>query len=179
MSRNIVALAVLAVSGVALIVPDPSFARGGGVRGGFHGLRAPAIITRHPHANILRHGLRPPTFQFRHPVIPRLPHSLARTTVRAPFVRLARRHHRAFVSSWIYPTTTDDDSAYIGMPYDPGTAIPVYGPAPASDMTDPSFIRSFSLAPPALRCLIISAGYSGSTFTPVPTALPPIPRSRR
>src|SRR5205807_6441174 len=137
MSRNIVALAVLAVSGVALIVPDPSFARGGGVRGGFHGLRAPAIIARHPHANILRHGLRPNNFQFRHPVIPRLPHGLARTTVRAPFVRLARRHHGAFVSSWIYPTTTHDASSYIGMPYDPGTAIPVYGPAAGAAQADP------------------------------------------
>ena len=29
------------------------------------------------------------------------------------------------------------------------------------------------------RYLFISAGYSGSTVTPVPTALPPMPRSRR
>ena len=31
----------------------------------------------------------------------------------------------------------------------------------------------------ARRCLSISSGYSGSTVTPVPTAEPPIPRSRR
>ena len=136
MSRNIVALTALALTSVALIVPDPSFARGGGIRGGFHGLRAPAIIARHPRANLPRPFL-PNTFQFRHPVVSQPMRGLARTTVRAPFVRLARRHHGAFLSSWIYPTTTDDDSTYIGMPYDPGTAIPVYGPAPAAEQADP------------------------------------------
>src|SRR2546428_627485 len=30
----------------------------------------------------------------------------------------------------------------------------------------------------SFRCFTISRGYSGSTFSPVPTALPPIPRSR-
>ena len=38
MSRKIVALAALAFTGAVLVVPDPSFARGGGVRGGYvHG----------------------------------------------------------------------------------------------------------------------------------------------
>src|SRR5438270_7148064 len=136
MSRNIVALAALALTGAALIVPDPSFARGGGIRGGFHGLRTPTIIARHPRANLLRSSL-PNTVQFRHPALSQPERGLARTTVRAPFLRLARRHHGAFVSSWIYPTTTDGDGTYIGMPYDPGAAIPVYGPAPITEQADP------------------------------------------
>src|SRR5207248_5981609 len=109
MLRNIVALAALALTGTALIVPDPSFARGGGIRGGFHGLRAPGIFARHPRANLLRR-LPARVVRFRHPIIPHPAPALLRPTVRAPFVRLARRHHDAFVSSWIYPTKTDDDS---------------------------------------------------------------------
>ena len=39
--------------------------------------------------------------------------------------------------------------------------------------------RSEAIPVMALRCVFISAGYCGSTVTPVPTADPPIPRSFR
>ena len=151
MSRNIVALAALAVAAVALVVPDPSFARSGsgGMRAGFHGaLRAPVIIPRHRHIGVPRPVFRP--VQFRplmaphHPLIaPRLTPAFARTTVRAPFVRLSRRSHGAYVygSTYgsAYPITSNDEGAYYGMPYDPGTSIPVYGPAPtAAEQADPA-----------------------------------------
>lgn len=146
MSRNFVALAVLALAGAVLVVPDPSFARGGGIRGGgFHagGLRAPFFGHR-PRA-----GLRiAPRAAFGHRVgsvplpvapglTPKISHHLARTTVRAPFARLGRRNHSAYIYGSSYPITTDDDSAYIGTPYDPG-AIPVYGPPPVADQADPA-----------------------------------------
>ena len=134
MSRNIIALATLALTGAVLVMPDTSFARGGGFRGGFHGVRAPMIIARHARPHIPRVGFRAHAVL---PAAPHLAHALARTTVRAPFARLARRHHGNFVSSWIYPTTTDGETSYIGMPYDPGAAISVYAPAPAAEQADP------------------------------------------
>jgi hypothetical protein len=58
--------------------------------------------------------------------------------VRAPFVHLARRSHGAYIyGSTYYPITGDDEGAYFGMPYDPGAAIPVYGPAPLIQQVDP------------------------------------------
>lgn len=142
MSRNFVAFGVLALAGAALVVPEPSFAGAGGIRGGFRagGFRAPAVIHRNARAGILRTG-RAAAFhgsvQLRPPAAPRLSHGLARTTVRAPFARLERRDHRRFMSGYIYPTTIEGDSAYIGTPYDPSDAIPVYGPPPLPDFADP------------------------------------------
>ena len=146
MSRNIVALATLAVAGVTLVAPDPSFARSGGIRVGFHsGLRAPVIIPRHRQIGIPRSVFRPKPVQFgplvaphRPLIAPHLTPALARTTVRAPFVRLSRRHHGAYFYGSTYPITSNDEGAYFGMPYDPGTSIPVYGPAPAAaEQADP------------------------------------------
>ncbi len=150
-TRNCVVLAALAVAGVALVVPDPSFARSGGMRASFHGaLRAPVIIPRHRHIGGPRPVFRPKPVQFRpllaphFPLIaPRLTPAFARTTVRAPFVRLSRRNHGAYVygSTYgsTYPITSNDEGAYYGMPYDPGTSIPVYGPAPtAAEQADPA-----------------------------------------
>ena len=158
MSRNIVALAALTVAGALLVVSDPSFARNGGMRAGFHGgLRAPAFIPRHRHIGVPRPAFRPNPVQFRpliaphrplvaphRPLIaPRLTPALARTTVRAPFARLSRRSHGAYVhgstNGSTYPITSSDEGAYVGMPYDPGTSIPVYVPAPAAaEQADPS-----------------------------------------
>lgn len=143
MSRRFVAFAVLALVGTVLVVPDPSFAGAGGIRGGFRagGFRAPAIIHRNTRAGILRSGHAAAfrgDVQLRLPAAPRLSHGLARTTVRAPFARLERRHHRRFMSGYyVYPSTIDGDSAYIGTPYDPSEAIPVYGPPPFADLADP------------------------------------------
>jgi hypothetical protein len=142
MSRKIVALAALAFTGAALVVPDPSFARGGGVRGGFHGgLRAP-FITRNVRTNFFRPGIRTNAMQFRLPAGPQFGHGLAHTTVRAPFARLERRSHGAYIYGSGYPITTGDDASYFGTPYGPGEAIPVYGPAPVADQDDPAAPRS-------------------------------------
>ena len=145
MSRKIAALGAFAVAGAMLVVPDSSSARGGGFRGGFHGVRAPVVIARHAHSTF-RPGFRAHPDQFRHPVLPRVSHILARTTVRAPFVHLARRSHGAYIYGSTYPITGDDDAAYFGMPYDPAAAIPVYGPAPLIQQVDPA-------APPPERRL--------------------------
>ena len=149
MSRNIVAFAALAVAAVALLAPDPSFGGSGGMRTGFHGaLRAPVIIPRHRHIGIPRPVFRPRPIQLGPLVAPRpliappLTPALARTTVRAPFARLSRRSHGAYVYASTYgstyPITSNDEGAYFGMPYDPGTSIPVYGPSPAAaEQADP------------------------------------------
>jgi hypothetical protein len=67
------------------------------------------------------------------------------THVGKPFAHLARhhhRHHRRSFAGYVYPFTTWDDGSYagsyIGVPYDPGAAIPVYGPAPVvQQVVDP------------------------------------------
>jgi hypothetical protein len=143
MSRKIVALAALAFTGAILAVPDPSFARGGGIRGGFHGgLRAP-FIARNVRTNFFRPGsIRTNAVQFRLPAGPQLGHGLARITVRAPFAHLGRRHHGAYIYGSGYPITTDNEASYIGTPYDPGESIPVYGPVPATEQADPPALRS-------------------------------------
>jgi hypothetical protein len=73
-------------------------------------------------------------------------HLPARTHVGTPFAHLVQRHHghhhRRFNSygGYVYPFTTWDDGnyagSYIGVPYDPGAAIPVYGPAPIDPALD-------------------------------------------
>ena len=136
MSRKSVALAALALAGALVVVADPSVARSGGMRGGFSGVRGPVFIPRHVHTLPAHLHARP--IQFRHPALPRVPSLLARTTVRAPFVHLARRSHGAYIYGSTYPITGDDEAAYFGVPYDPGAAIPVYGPAPLIQNLDPA-----------------------------------------
>jgi hypothetical protein len=143
--------AAIALAAAVLVVPDATFARGGGI-GGFHagGLRAPffsprAVIHRAPFTArtgpaALGHNARgigtaprramstlPP------PTVKPLP---VHTHVGKPFAHLVQRHHghhHRYLSADVYPFTTWDDGSYIGVPYDPGAAIPVYGPAPAMD----------------------------------------------
>ena len=143
-------LAAAALAGAALFVPDATLARGGGGFGGFHGggLRAPAAIHRPPFmvrtgaAALGRNGRAfrstlPPPIAKPFPVHTPFTH----THVGRPFAHLVQRHHghhRHFVSGWwAYPFTTWDDGSYggsyIGVPYDPGAAIPVYGPAPTAN----------------------------------------------
>jgi hypothetical protein len=126
--------AAIALAAAALLVPDATFARGGGI-GGFHagGMRAPLMFHRAARGGLRgpRIGVRPP------PLVAHIPvrsHVVPlRTHVAAPFSHLVRRHHRAFINGWIYPITIGGDLGYIGTPYDPGETIPVYGPAPAMD----------------------------------------------
>lgn len=135
MLQKTAGFAAIALAAAALLVPDATFARGGGI-GGFHagGLRAPFVSHRAARAG-LRHGprigVRPPPVVSHFPVRTHVPP--LRTHVAAPFSRLVRRHHRVFINGWIYPITIGDDLGYIGTPYDPGETIPVYGPAPAMD----------------------------------------------
>jgi hypothetical protein len=165
MLQKFAGLAVLALAGVALVVPDPGFARGiggggggigGGGFGGFRGgaFRGPAAIHRAPFmrrtgpAALGRNGRAfrstlPP------PVAKPLPvHRQARplqTHVGKPFAHLGQRHHgqhRRYFPGYVYPFTTWDDGnyagSYVGVPYDPGAAIPVYAPAPVvQDVMDP------------------------------------------
>lgn len=150
MSRNFVALTILALAGTLLVMPEPSIAGPGGMRGGFAagGLRAPMIFHPNARAGILRALPR---------VFPRaaaLPgghafvagagrvhgpaaHGFARRTVGDLRSNFVRRHRREVLSGWIYPITTDDESAYIGTPYDPAEAIPVYAPPLVADEANP------------------------------------------
>jgi hypothetical protein len=140
MSRHFVAFALLALAGV-LALPDPSFAAPGGFRGG-GGFRAPVMMPRHARAGMVRHPhaiFRPGAAQFRPPLAPRFASGLARTTVRAPFARLERRHHHRYVWPYVYPSTTDGDTGYgtFGTPYDPAGGIPVYAPPSITDVDAP------------------------------------------
>lgn len=155
MSRNFVACALLALVGM-LALPEPSFAAPGGFRGGFRGgvgFRAPAIVPRHARAGMARHPraiVRPDAAQFSPPLAPRFASGLARTTVRAPFARLERRHHHQYVWPYVYPSTADGDTGYgyIGTPYGPAEGIPVYAPPLIADLDAPP--------PPALAPRISS-----------------------
>lgn len=177
MSRRI-AFMVLALTGAALVLSEPAFARGGmgGMRGGggfrgpliMHSPRAvlpasPRAIAREsfkPHLGNglgygLGHGQRSPGSAARQ-AIPPSPHGYATTTPQHPFGRLVRRSHGKFHRGWVFPTTYDgySDYGYIGIPYDPSEAIPVYGPAPSfaapsyDEPTDPPAARR---APAAAR----------------------------
>lgn len=150
MLQKFAAFAVFAVAGTALLVPDASFAAGGGRgfsgggfrAGGFHSraVRVPFMSHRVARPGFMhgpRVGVRPPPSRFVAP----LP---LRTHVGKPFAHLGQRHHYrhryGYGDGWIAPYTTWDDGryGYVGIPYDPGAAIPVYGPAPAVDpMADP------------------------------------------
>jgi hypothetical protein len=132
MSRHLVALAILAAAGAALIAPsDATAGRGGGLRAG--GFRAPAMIQRH---------IRPvPRLTFRpavRPVLsrpalaqPGLPHHFGARRTIADVNHLFRRHHRSVLTGWIYPYTLDADASYVGAPYGPD-----YGPPPVIEPAD-------------------------------------------
>jgi hypothetical protein len=154
MLKKVGVLALLTLAGAALVIPDATLARGiggGGGFGGFRGggLRAPAVIHRAPFmirtgpAALGRNGsafrpIRGPS-TLPPPVAKQLP---VHTHVGKPFAHFMQRHHghhRRFYGDggYGYPYTTWDDGSYagsyIGIPYDPGAAIPVYAPPPAID----------------------------------------------
>jgi len=157
MLRKFAGLAALTLAGAALLVPDATFARGGmGGGGGFGGFRggwrAPAVLHRPPvmrrtgtpafgpNGRAFRSTVPPPTATH----LPAQPPTTVPIHLGKPFAHLVPRHHghhRHFVSGWIYPFTTWDDGtysgSYVGVPYDPGAAIPVYGPAPVDPVIDP------------------------------------------
>ena len=127
--------------------------------------RDPTILAtrRHPPRAIARpaftprlgHAFRPHGFGSVRHEIPPSPHGYATTTPLRPFGRLARRHHGIYHQGWYFPTTIGDDIGYIGVPYDPGETIPVYGPAPIyDDPADPPARRRV----PAAAARAIDAG---------------------
>jgi hypothetical protein len=159
MLRNIVAFTVVALTGALATEPVDAaggMRMGGGFRAAPMMQRGPrAILRPPPHAFAPRgahggqafnpHGagkfghraVIPPSAQgagrFGHrAVIPPSPHGYATTTPQRPFGGLARRHHGIYHSGWYFPATIGGDLGYgyIGIPYDPSEAIPVYGPAP-------------------------------------------------
>lgn len=156
--KKLVGLAVLALAGTALVVPDASFARGGigggGGFGGFRGggFRGPAVIHRAPFMPRTGPAALGPNGRafrpiLRAPIAKPLPMPPIARPITAhvgkPFAHLGQRHHGqhrryAFPGyGYAFPFTTWDDGSYagsyIGIPYDPGAAIPVYAPAPLAD----------------------------------------------
>jgi hypothetical protein len=47
-----------------------------------------------------------------------------------------RRHHRTVLSGWIYPYTLDTDASYVGAPYGPLEAVPVFAPPAPVDPSE-------------------------------------------
>lgn len=157
MLRPLFALAALGL----VLLPDPGFAAGGVRAFPAAGFRAPLIIKRVPRAGLLqpvrRHLVMPPVHArhaagipgfgprfARHgigPVAHGLNHDFGRRTLAHSRAHLARRHHRIYHSGWIFPATIGEDVAFIGTPYDPAEAIPVYAPiyapGPEGENADP------------------------------------------
>ena len=149
MSVKSVALALLALTGAAVLAADPGFSAGG--------MRA--LPAARPMAPVMRPRARAgilhpsPRFQFGHSPAVRTFHQArarfhippsatgyATTTPLRPFAHLTRRSHRIYHSGWYFPVTVGGDvgyPGYIGTPYDPAEVIPVYAPAPAADQADP------------------------------------------
>jgi hypothetical protein len=164
MSVKAVALAVLAVTGAALLASEPAFPAGS-VRA-LPAARpiAPIMVRSHARAGLLRAS---PRFQFAHSPsvraiqhararfhIPPSPQGFAVTTPLRPFAHLTRRSHRIYRSGWYFPVTFGGDlgyPGYIGVPYDPAELIPVYGPTPAADEAGPPAPPAPAAAPATAR----------------------------
>jgi hypothetical protein len=157
MVRNFVAFGVLAVAGALFCLPEPALAAGG-MRGGMPGFRgaavmhAPRMMFRPAHRTIAPRSVIPRsprafgtvkpstpfgTVKASRPFgtvgpAPRVPR-FARVGLSHPRSHLTRRHHRGHYFGWSFPVTYGDDAGYIGIPYDPTEAVPVYGPAPAEE----------------------------------------------
>jgi len=139
MSRYFVALAILALAGTAFVLPEAS-ARSFGMPAGPHvgGFRAP-IAARPPmrvgpshrvpgaHAAILQ---RPFVGPGSHSAMRSVALGLGRNIAPELRARFVRRHHRGTINGYVFPFTTDgyDEAPYLGTPYDPAEAIPVYAP---------------------------------------------------
>jgi hypothetical protein len=149
MARHFVALTILALAATALVLPEAA-ARSFGFSGGAHvgGLRAPFAAQHHtragpshpvPGANavILQHPFVGPGSR---PATRSVGLGLGRNIAPDLRSRFVRRHHRGSIAGYVYPFTNEGygDAPYLGTPYDPAEAIPVYAPpsidaAPAED----------------------------------------------
>jgi hypothetical protein len=161
MLRYFVALTVLALAGTALALPEASarsFGFSGGARVG--GFRAPFAARPNTRvgpshrvpgafAAILQ---RPFVGPVGRPAAHFAAHELGRNIAPDLRARFVRRHHRGSIAGYVFPFTSEGygDAPYLGTPYDPAEAIPVYAPSsvyavPAEDQ---------DAAPPARRRLV-------------------------
>ena len=139
MSRRYVALTILALAGTALVLPEASarsFGLPGGARaGGFRTPFAARQLTRNGPSHRLpgargvilqRPFIGPGSRPAAHFAALGLGRNIA-PDLRARFVR---RHHRGSIGGYVFPFTSDGygDALYLGTPYDPAEAIPVYAP---------------------------------------------------
>lgn len=149
MTRRWLAFTILALAGIVLTLPDPSFARPI-FRPAFTGGPFRIVVPQsRPH---FRHGPR----MGHHPLIPAKPqvratvpvvtaHPVVRTTAAGP--RPFRMHRRGFRGS-VYPVTVYPEGAYYGTPYDPSD-IPVYAPLVSQDEATPPALAMPLRAPGA------------------------------
>jgi len=149
---KLVALTALALTGACLAASGPAYSAGG-MRGVAAGrIAIPFAFPHRAHPGFVhapRFGFARGAFgKARTPFIaPLTPRPFATTTRLRPFARLARRHHWVNRNGWYWPVTSTDwgygyDPGYIGTPYDPAEAIPVYGPAPDADAPAPMTARA-------------------------------------
>jgi hypothetical protein len=137
MVRHGLACTILALTGLVLAVPDPSFARPS-FRPAFTGGPFRIVLpTGRPHRHFgprhfaPRMGIGRPAVTLPAHVAPKVPHPVVRPVALGP--RPFRIHRRGFHGS-PYPVTYGGDLSYYGAPYDPSD-IPVYGSAAADDAT--------------------------------------------
>lgn len=126
MTRHSVAFTILALTGLVLTLPDPSFARPSfrpAFTGGSFRLVLPAPRGHFGHRITTPRAaftVRPVRPAFTVPVTP-----IARSVALGP---KPFRMHRRGLHGLPYPVTYGGDVPYFGTPYDPSD-IPVYGPA--------------------------------------------------
>jgi hypothetical protein len=139
MSRHVVALTILALAGTALVLPEASarsfgFA-GGGRLGGFHAPFAAQRMTRvgpshrvpGAYAGVLQ---RPFVGPGSRSAARSVAHGLGRDIAPDLRARFVRQHHRGSIAGYFFPFSSEGygDAPYLGTPYDPAEAIPVYAP---------------------------------------------------
>ena len=135
MLRHFVALTILALAGTALVLPEASarsFGMSGGARLG--GMRAPFAAQHHMRIGPSHRVPGAYAAILQRPFVGPGAHSATRSVglgrdiapdLRARFVR---RHHRGTINGYVFPFTADGEASYLGTPYDPAEAIPVYAP---------------------------------------------------
>jgi hypothetical protein len=165
MVRNLVACAVLAFAGTLISMPEPALA---GARGGAMPAFRPAMMHARPHfffrgahrpvaPGAVGHHRASPSPRAYGTIKPTSPYGtvlasrpyatvgpaeprFGHITLAHPRSHLTRRHHHAHHAGRRYPVTSWGSSDYIGTPYDPAEAIPVYGPSvygPPVETVDP------------------------------------------
>jgi hypothetical protein len=120
--------AILALTGIVLTVPDPTFARPSFRPAFTTGPFRIVLPTGRPHVSGAPRIHTPS-----HTITRNAAHPIVRTAAAGP--ALFRRHHHRIRGS-VYPVTVGADGSYYGAPYDPSD-IPVYAPPLADDTAAP------------------------------------------